>query len=154
MKSSTSNSLLENRSRCRGSEAKTGGGNRRERTGGILFTTYLIIGVGSRKAKVRRPAGPPAGSPRLSPGSANLPAGRSLFVGRGIPCGNNTLFRSQPLSRLNVFATYETTCNPEIIISGLRASNTKGAESKKPHNAWAFDPLTGWSPRRAFFFLG
>ena len=30
-----------------------------------------------------------------------------------VPCGENTLFRSQPLSRLNVFATYETTCNPE-----------------------------------------
>ena len=141
---------FQKRSRGWGQRSENWEANRRERTGGILFTTYLIIGSGSRKDKERRPAGPPAGSPRLSPGSANLPAGRSLFVGRGIPCGNNTLFRSQPLSRLNVFATYETTCNPEIIISGLRASNTKGAESKKPHNAWAFDPLTGWSPRRAF----
>jgi hypothetical protein len=54
----------------------------------------------------------PASSPRLSPGLATLREGPYL-LGEVVPCGKNTLFRSQPLSRWNVFATYETTCNPE-----------------------------------------
>jgi hypothetical protein len=144
---------FQKRSRGWGQRSENWEGNRRERTGGILFTTYLIIGVGSRKAKERRPAGPPAGSPRYRQVRRIYLREGPYLLGEAVPCGENTLFRSQPQSRLNVFANYETTCTPEIIC-GFRASNTRGTESKKPHKAWAFDPLTGWSPRRAFFFLG